>query len=230
MASEPVEQSASGPSWRTVQVYVMAGICLLVGLVLGYLFRGSESASAKTASSGTAQAAPMGSAAGGMRQMPTLDQMKQMADKEAAPLLDKLKTDPHNSSLLNQIGTIYKLTHQFKPAEEYYQRAIQADPKNVGARTDLASCLYYEGDVDGALKQLEQSLQYSPEDASTLFNLGMIRWQAKSDAGGAISAWQELLKSNPNLADGRRAEVEKLIAQAKQHRAGKLGADTSKER
>jgi len=211
----------------------MAGFCLVMGLLLGYLFRGS--ASPKTIAAGSALeavASPQAATANTppAQQMPSLDQMKQMADKKAAPLLAKLQTDPNNSSLLNDVARIYKLTHQFKPAMEYYQKAIQADPRNVGARTDLASCLFYEGDADGALKQLEQSLQYDPKDANTLFNLGMIRWQAKSDAGGAIKAWQQLLKLNPKLADDRKAEVEKLIAQARQHGANHLRPpETTKE-
>jgi len=148
--------------------------------------------------------------------MPTLEDMKRMADKKAEPLLEKLKADPRNSDLLNQIGTLYKATHQFKEAEGYFQKALDVDPKNVGARTDLASCLFYEGDADGAIKQLEQSLTYDPKDANSLFNLGMIRMQAKNDSKGAVAAWQQLLKSNPKLAEDKKAAVEKLIAQARQ--------------
>ena len=95
--------------------------------------------------------------------------------------------------------------------------AVKVDPKNVAARTDLASCLYYEGDADGALRQLQESLQYDPKDPNTLFNLGLIRWQAEKDSSGAVSAWQQLLKSNPKLADDKKTAVEKLIVQAKQH-------------
>jgi cytochrome c-type biogenesis protein CcmH/NrfG len=142
--------------------------------------------------------------------------MKRMADKKAEPLLTKLKTDPNNSSLLNQIGTLYKATHQFKEAAGYFQRAIDADPKNVAARTDLASCLFYQGDADGAIQQLQQSLSYDPKDANSLFNLGMIRLQAKNDSNGAVSAWQQLLKMNPTLSEDKKASVRKLIAQARQ--------------
>ncbi|MGA7908132.1 MAG: tetratricopeptide repeat protein [Candidatus Sulfotelmatobacter sp.] len=229
MANESLEGVNSGTGWKNVQVYTMAGICLVVGLLIGYLFRGSESRLAKTPSA-SSTTAENGNPSAATPQTPTLDQMKQMADKQAEPLLEKLKANPNNSSLLNQIGTIYKLTHQFKPAVEYYQKAIQADPRNVGARTDLASCLYYEGDVDGALQQLEQSLQYDSKDASALFNLGMIRWQAKNDASGAVSAWQQLLKSNPKLTDDRKTEVEKLIALARQHSSTGKASETTKER
>lgn len=141
--------------------------------------------------------------------------MKRMADKKAEPLLVKLKADPNNPDLLNQVGLIYKSTHQFKEAASYYQKALDVDPKNVAARTDLASCLYYEGDADGAIKQLQQSLSYDPKDANSLFNLGMIRLQGKNDPSGAVTAWQQLLRANPGLADQKKNQVEKLIAEAR---------------
>ena len=147
--------------------------------------------------------------------MPSLEEMRHMADKKAQPLLAKLKTDPNNSDLLNQIGTLYKSTHQFKEAAGYFQKAIDADPKNVGARTDLASCLFYEGDADGAIQQLQRSLAYDPKDANSLFNLGMIRLQAKNDPSGAVAAWQQLLKLNPTLSDDKKTAVKKLIAEAR---------------
>jgi cytochrome c-type biogenesis protein CcmH/NrfG len=146
------------------------------------------------------------------RDMPSLKEMKQMADKKAAPLLEKLKTDPNNSGLLIQVGKIYSSTHQFKEAASYYGKALQVDPKNVAIRTEMASCLYYNGDVDEAISQLQQSLHYDPKDANSLFNLGMIKWQGKQDSKGALAAWQQLLKANPQLSAERKATVQKLMA------------------
>lgn len=199
-------------------MYAMASICLVIGLALGYLFRGSASRPVSTLPAASMSAAA-GAPAGTQPQMPSLEDMKHMADKKAEPLLAKLKTDPNNSELLNQIGTLYKATHQFKEAAGYFQKAIEADPKNVAARTDLASCLFYEGDADGAIKQLQQSLSYDPKDANSLFNLGMIRLQAKNDPTGAVTAWQQLLKLNPTLAEDKKAAVQKLIAQARKPKA-----------
>jgi cytochrome c-type biogenesis protein CcmH/NrfG len=145
---------------------------------------------------------------------PNLEEMKQMADKKAAPLVEKLKGDPNNSDLLIQVGNIYKATHQFKEAAAYYDKALQVDPKNVGIRTEMASCLYYNGDVDGAISQLQQALHYDPKDANSLFNLGMMKWRGKQDSKGAVAAWQQLLKSNPQLSAERKATVQKLMADA----------------
>jgi cytochrome c-type biogenesis protein CcmH/NrfG len=189
----------------------MAVISLVVGLAIGYLFRGSQSPAAPPPQpAANAQSAAPAGAMG--RDMPSLKEMKQMADKKAAPLLEKLKTDPNNSGLLIQVGKIYSSTHQFKEAASYYGKALQVDPKNVAIRTEMASCLYYNGDVDEAISQLQQSLHYDPKDANSLFNLGMIKWQGKQDSKGALAAWQQLLKANPQLSAERKATVQKLMA------------------
>jgi cytochrome c-type biogenesis protein CcmH/NrfG len=79
-------------------------------------------------------------------------------------------------------------------------------------RTKLASSLYRSGDVDAAIAQLNQALRYDPRDANSLFNLGTIRLQGKGDGRGALAAWQQLLKSNPELSPDRKAAVQKLMA------------------
>jgi len=209
MPNEAVEQRTSGSTWKAKQVYAMAALCLVVGLVLGYLFRGSQSPAPPIEAANSQPAAP---ASGLAKQMPSLEDLKKMADTKAGPLIEKLKRDPGNVDLLTQVGNIYQATHQFKDAATYYDRIVQIDPKNVAMRTELASCLYYNGDVDGALGQLQQSLHYDPDDANSLFNLGMIKWQGKQDGKGALTAWQELLKTNPQLSADRKARVEKLMA------------------
>ena len=210
--NDKVESANQNLKWQSWQVYVMAAVCLMVGVLVGYLVRGS----APVATAHTPATQPVaGAPAASQQQMPTLDDMKRMADKQAEPILTKLKTDPNNADLLNQVGNIYRMTHQFQTAATYYQKSLDLNPKNVGPRTDLASCLYYQGDVDGAIAQLEKSLTYDPKHAGTLLNLGLIRWKGKNDSVGAIASWQKLLKLYPNYE--HKDTVEKLIAEAKTH-------------
>jgi cytochrome c-type biogenesis protein CcmH/NrfG len=210
MESETKAQPTAESAWQVKQVYAMAVISLVVGLAIGYLFRGSQSPAPPQPVAIASQVSP---AAGGMGgQMPSLEQLKQMADNKAAPLLEKLKSDPNNTDLLTKVGDLYQATHQFKEAAGYYDKALHVDPKNVPIRTQMASCLYYGGDVDGAISQLQQALHFDPKDANSLFNLGMIKLQGKNDSKGALAAWQLLLKSNPQLTPDRKAMVQKLIA------------------
>jgi len=211
MEDETKAQSTVASAWQVKQVYAMAVISLVVGLAIGYLFRGSQSPALPPMQPAAASQSPH--AAGGMGgQMPSLEQMKQVADNKAAPLIEQLKGDPNNTGLLTKVGDLYQATHQFKEAAGYYDKALHVDPKNIPTRTQLASCLYYDGDVDGAITQLQQALQYDPKDANSLFNLGMIKLQGKKDSKGALAAWQLLLKSNPQLSEERKAMVQKLIA------------------
>jgi len=218
MDDQTNEPRATSSLWKPAQTYTMAAVCLLIGLVIGYFLRGSATQQVTAVASEAAPQMAQGSqdphASMGQQKMPTLDDMKRMADKQTAPLLEQLKKDPNNADLLNQVGTMYRATHQFKTAIDYYQKSLAINPKNVGARTDLASCLYYLGDVDGALAQLNKSLSYDPKHAGTLMNIGIIKWKGKNDVNGAVAAWEKLLKLNPDFEN--KEAVQHLIEQAKQ--------------
>jgi len=216
MANETNAADALASPWRPALVYGMAAACLILGLVVGYLVRGSGSPRVAAATPATSPA-PVSSV--GQHPTPTLEQMKQMADKQAQPLLQQLKTDPNNKDVLTHVAYLYKSAHQFKEAAGYFEEALQLDPKNVAARTEMASCLYYDGDVDAALSQLQQALKYDPKDANSLFNLGVVKWKGKNDPAGAIAAWQRLLATNPKL--DRKPTVERMIAEARQQGSAK---------
>jgi len=213
--SEPLP-AKSAPGLPASQVYAFAAFALLVGLALGYFWIGAKTA--PTPAAPTARVAPAGMPGmpPGGHPKPTMEQMKAMADVKAAPLLEALKTKPKDAKLLAQVAALYASTHQFKDAVNYYEKSLAVDPKNVTTRTELASSLYYSGDADGAIRELQQALKYKPDDVNALFNLGMIRYKGKDDPAGAIAAWQQLLKTHPDL--DRKPVVEQMIAEAQQQK------------
>ena len=218
---------------RATQVYSVAGVCLLVGLAIGYLTGGSPSAPSPRTIVATDKAphASQGAinAAHAANHVPSMDEMKQLADRQAALVLEKLKTDPNNTTLLEQAGTIFYRSHQFGESAAYYGRAVKTDPRNVALRTSLASSLYRNGDVDGAIAELNRALRYDPNNANALFNLGTIRLQGKGDGKGALAAWQQLLKSNPQLSPDRKAAVQKLMADVMTTLGNQRGAEGARK-
>jgi cytochrome c-type biogenesis protein CcmH/NrfG len=181
---------------ETAQMYAMAVLGLAIGLAIGYLLKsGPQAVSGAQPAAVAVRPSPHSPhpAAMGAGHMPTAQEMKQMADKLAA---------------------IYNLTHQFNEAAVYYGKIAQFEPRDAAARTKLAGSLYYSGDVDGAIRELNKTLTYDPDDVNALFNLGLIKLQGKQDVKGALAAWQRLLKAHPELSPERRATVEKLMAQA----------------
>jgi cytochrome c-type biogenesis protein CcmH/NrfG len=196
-----------------MQAYVLAAFCLVLGVALGYLFRGSASPAA-------AQAAPSTTAT---TQQGTDPHQQQSADVQAAltqaaaPLLEAVNRNPNDYESLVKLGNVFYDGQQFPNAIQYYERALALHPENPDVRTDMGTAYWYTGNADKAVAAMETSLKYRPGHPQTLFNLGWVRWQGKSDAKGAVEAWQQLLKSNPDYP--QKQQVEQYIAKAKEHSA-----------
>ena len=207
----PSTTSSTGVTWTSTQAYVLAAFCLLLGVALGYLFRGS-------ASVGTAQAAPSTTAQQGSSVQPQSDPNAQAAlAQAAAPLLAAVNKNPNDFDSLVQLGNLYYDGQQFPTAIQYYERALAIHPDNPDVRTDMGTAYWYSGNAEKAVAAMEASLKYKPGHPQTLFNLGWVRWQGKQDPKGAIEAWQQLLRTNPDYPE--KQKVEEYIAKAKEHAA-----------
>jgi len=214
MQSQATTKSASANgAWTGTQAYVLAAFCLLLGVALGYLFRGSASPATAQASAASA-AAEQGS--GVHQQQPDPNAQAALA-QAAAPLLDAVNKDPKDYDSLVKLGDLFYDGKQFPNAIEYYQRALAIHPENPDVRTDMGTAYWYNGDADKAVGELQTSLKYRPGHPQTLFNLGWVRWQGKADPKGAVEAWEQLLKANPDYP--QRQQVEQYIAKAKEHAA-----------
>jgi tetratricopeptide (TPR) repeat protein len=203
---EPVTRKTE--SWTARQAYSLSAICIVVGLFFGYFLRGTAGNTQNgSAASSVSQSAMTNAPEAGQpgQKMPSLDDMKRMADKKAEPLLAQLRNDPKNP----------KSAHQFDAAATYFSQALAINPKDIAIRDEVGAAKYYAGDVDGAISTFEEGLKYSPNDVSTLFDLGVMKLEKKGDAKGAVELWQRLLKTNPDLPPAKQDQVQKMIAQAK---------------
>jgi len=196
-------------AWTSAQAYLLAAFCLLLGVALGYLFRGSASPVASAAAAATPQ---QGSAAPSQQ---SSAEAQAMVEQSAAPLLEAVKQNPNDFDSLVKLGNVFYDGQQFANAIQYYERALALQPENVDVRTDMGTAYWYSGNADKALAELQTSLKYKPGHPQTLFNLGWVRWQGKADPKGAIEAWQQLLKTNPDYPE--KQKVEQYIAKAKEH-------------
>jgi tetratricopeptide (TPR) repeat protein len=214
MAENQQKTSHPQAAWTSTQAYVLAVVCLALGVALGYLFRGSASRTNETADASApadnsmSQSAPPPAPAGP-------DQQKALVDQAVAPLLATLKASPDDFDTIVKVANIYYDGRQYTDAIKYYQLALRSQPQNADVLTDLGTSMWYTGDADGAITEYQQALKYHPDHVETLFNLGLVRWQGKTDPKGAIEAWEELLKRNPNYP--QKQQVQEYIEKAKQH-------------
>jgi cytochrome c-type biogenesis protein CcmH/NrfG len=206
--------------WTNKQALILMTLCLLVGIAGGWFMRGGQvpiaSASAQPVAPATrpTDVAPAA-------QPPDPARLKQMADQQAAPLLAKLNADPNNPDLLTGIGNLYYDAQQYPIAVDYYSRTLNSRPSDAAVRTDMATAYWYMGNADMAISEFNKALTYAPNSPNTLFNLGLVKWQGKHDAAGAISDWKKLLAANPNYE--AKDKVERMLADVEKQAGAKPG-------
>jgi len=201
--------------WTSVQAYTLSVLCLVIGLAGGWFIRGSQSSShpGDTAAALSQEAGAMG--------QPAPEQLRQRADKQAAPLLEALQKDQSNPDLLAKVGNVYYDAQQYPVAIDYYQRSLKVKPADASVRTDMATAYWYTGSVDTAISELNRALADEPNKPNALFNLGVVQWQGKMDIKAALATWQRLLDTNPNYEG--KPKVLELMAQVRKHSGIKPG-------
>jgi|SRR5579859_1111724 len=215
---EAIEQK----SWNNTQAYTMATICLVLGIAAGYLLHAPV---VTPPDSGTATVAPTPAPATAVPQMPSAADMKRMADKTVAPLLEQLQKNPKDAALLAKIGRSYMAAEQYQSAEEYYAKSIAVKPDSE-AMNELAFVYAKTGDIDKAVATLNQAVAVDPKNGAILYNLGFFEWKGKADPQAAVAAWEKMLKVDPKSP--KRAQVEQMLAQAKKHLGMAPGTKTEK--
>jgi tetratricopeptide (TPR) repeat protein len=204
--------------WTSFQAYALSVLCLVIGLAGGWFIRGSQSSNHPTETVSAASSQD----SGGMGQ-PTPEQLRHMADKQAAPLLDALQRDQSNPDILAKVGNVYYDAQQYPVAIDYYQRALKAKPADASVRTDMATAYWYTGSADTAISEFHRALADEPNKPNALFNLGIVQWQGKMDIQGALASWQRLLDTNPNYEG--KPKVLELMAQVRKHSGLKAGTE-----
>jgi cytochrome c-type biogenesis protein CcmH/NrfG len=207
--------------WNNAQAYGMAIICLLLGIASGYLLHAPALVSPAPYVSEVV--APASTAA--TPQMPSAADMKRTSDKQVAPLLADLEKHPIDADLLARIAHAYMVAQQFQSAQLYYEKSVAAKPK-PDTLNELAFVYVKLGDLDHAIRTLNQALTIDPKNPQVLYNLGYFEWKGKADPKAAIAAWQAFLKADPNSP--KKAQVEQMLAQAKKHLSIPAGTKTEK--
>jgi len=180
----------------------LAGV--LFGVIVGYMLGVSRSATMGAGSLPvTASAQQAASAPAGTR----------LNEQELQGWRNILATDPKNVRANVELANRLYDAGRYSEALPYYQQAIALEPKNVSVSTDYGTALYYAGRADEALAQFDKSLSIDPRHGQTLFNVGIVKRDARHDAKGAIDAWERLLSTVPDYPDA--SKVRSMIAQLK---------------
>jgi len=207
--------------WTSKQALILMVLCLSIGIGGGWLIRGVRRSAQIEAAKAAGVPATAATTLNAPAQAPSPADLRAMADTQAAPLLQKLNSDPKNPEILTNIGNLYYDAQQYPVAVDFYGRALQSKPSDAAVRTDMATAYWYMGNTDAAIVEFNKALAVAPNNPNTLFNLGLVKWQGKHDSAGAIADWKKLLATNPNYE--AKDKVQQMLNEVEKQATSKPG-------
>lgn len=127
-------------------------------------------------------------------------------------LKEIVKKDPKNLPAWVELGNLYFDTDQPKEAIEAYSQYLAVKPENSDVRTDMGIMYRKLGQFDRAIEEFRKAAQSDPKHINSRYNIGLVLLHDKQDIKGAIKAWEEYLKVDPNSdrAQRIRAQIERI--------------------
>ena len=190
-------------------VILMVVIAFLIGFISGAtvaILRGTKGAE-KAAVVQKPQMAPLGAPAPAPPARDSIEVASQIQT-----LKEIVKKDPKNLPAWVELGNLYFDTDQPKEAIEAYSRYLAAKPDNPDVRTDMGIMYRKLGQFDRALEEFRKAARSDPKHVNSRYNIGLVLLHDKQDIQGAIKAWEEYLKVDPNSEKSQRirAQIEKM--------------------
>jgi len=117
----------------------------------------------------------------------------------------EVAANPDNVTAWVQLGNVYFDTNNYPKAIRAYEKSLELQPKSPTVLTDLGVMYRRNGQPLQALDAFEKAIEMDPRLEQARFNKGIVLKYDLNDREGAIKAWEELLKINPNatLANGQ---------------------------
>ena len=192
-------------------VILLVVIAFLVGFISGAtvaILKGTKGTE-KTAVVQKPQLPPAGAPAPAP---PGIDSIE--AASKIQTLKEIVKKDPKNLAAWVELGNLYFDTNQPKEAIEAYSQYLVSKPDNPDVRTDMGIMFRNLGQFDRAIEEFRKAAQSDPKHANSRYNIGLVLLHDKQDIKGAVKAWEEYLKVDPNSerAQRIRAQIEKMKA------------------
>ena len=182
------QKSPEGNYVKKETMLIVALIALVIGFLGGVFYSALQSGT--TGSVQTASAPPQ-------------QQQKQpgLTSEQARNILaleQEVAANPTNADAWTQLGHIYFDTDNPAKAINAYEKPLELSPKDPNVLTDLGVMYRRRGQPEKALAAFDQAMSIAPNHEQSRFNKGVVLRYDLNDREGALKAWEELLKINPN--------------------------------
>lgn len=119
---------------------------------------------------------------------------------EAAVLYEAAnKIKPGEAEPMVKAGNAYFDAEKYEPAQKWYLKALENDPKNINARTDLGLTFFLREprNIERAIKEYKMALAIDPNHEITLQNIALA-YTENGDKQNLALTMEKLKAVNPN--------------------------------
>lgn len=132
---------------------------------------------------------------------PPQQSQQNMSNEQAKAILSleqEVAANPSNVDAWVQLGHIYFDTGNPPKAIRAYEKSLELRPDDPNVLTDLGVMYRRNGQPEKAIEAFDRAMTINPNHEQSRFNKGIVLRYDFNDREGAIKAWEELIKINPN--------------------------------
>ena len=170
---------------------IVALIALVIGFLGGIFYSAFQSGTTQGVKTASVPPAPS-------QQQQQESNLSNEQAKIIMSLEQEVAVNPKNVTAWIQLGNVYFDTNNFTKAIHAYEKSLELSPDNPDVLTDLGVMYRRNGQPEKALEAFNRVIAIAPNHEQSRFNKGIVLRYDLNDREGAIKAWEELLKINPN--------------------------------
>ena len=184
------QKSPEGNFVKKETMLIVALIALIVGFLGGVFYSAFQSG--PTVGVQTASTPP---------RPPQQQQQPGLSSEQARNILaleQEVSINPTTVNAWTQLGNVYFDTNNYAKAIRAYEKSLELRPDNPNVLTDLGVMYRRSGQPEKAVEAFDRAIAADPNHEQSRFNKGIVLRYDLNDREGAVKAWEDLLKINPN--------------------------------
>ncbi len=119
--------------------------------------------------------------------------------------------NPQDVNAWITLGNLYFDTNQPAKSIEAYSRALELNPDNPNVWTDMGVMHRSLGEFQKALDAFAKAIAANPRHETARMNTGVVLLHDLGDKEGAIQAWRELLRINPQAVNANGTPIADML-------------------
>jgi putative PEP-CTERM system TPR-repeat lipoprotein len=157
------------------------------------------------------------------------DKKYEKARESAQAILEQY---PDDAPIINLMGIVQHASGDLPLARQYFEKAVEVDPKHTGAAINLARLDEKAGDLDGAIKRYRAIIEVEPANKTALMSLSRLalaqndkveqmQWLEKVRATDKKDVASRVVLIEHYIQNKKLTEAERLIKELEAEHAGK---------